>query len=119
MSSREKNYYAEDWWLEFLEGELDPGFAKDMAILLNNSEADRQTLEGLALTRELVQASDDGSLPEDGHFYDLLHAKIMQGIRANPAGFATTGAVAEEEAKQNWAVIVDVLKKKREAETTV
>jgi hypothetical protein len=81
-ASNEQNYYADDWWLEFLEGELDPSLEQDMSQLMINSEPDRQTLQRLAITRELVKISDDSLLPEDGRYYDQLHARIMTEVRA-------------------------------------
>lgn len=77
----EENYYADDWWLEFLEGELDPSLEQDMAQLMINSEADRQTLQQLAMTRELVKLADNTLLPEDGRYYDQFHARIMREVR--------------------------------------
>ena len=53
-----EQYYAADWWIEFLEGEIDPAFAKDMAILAQNSPADRGTLEELRDLRSRLIAAD-------------------------------------------------------------
>ena len=104
MSSQDENYYADDWWLEFLEGELDPSLELDMSQLLINSDADRQTLQSLAITREVVKLADDSLLPEDGHYYDRLHARIMSELRAtqNSANesVSESGSAAEADVKE-------------------
>ena len=81
MSSQDENYYAEDWWLEYLEGELEASFAKDMALLLVNSAADKESLAGLRRTRELLKEAGDVALPEDGRIFENMQARIMNEVR--------------------------------------
>jgi hypothetical protein len=80
IKGESEGLYSEDWWIEFLESELDPNLQKDMEILLANSAGDGRTLEELALTREFVKAMDDIILPEDGRYYDRLHSKVMEAV---------------------------------------
>lgn len=104
MSSQDENYYADDWWLEFLEGELEPGLEQDMAQLLTNSNADRQTLQSLAITREVIKLADESLLPEDGRYYDQLHARIMAEVRATSSSLSDSlsesGSAAEADVKE-------------------
>jgi tRNA A22 N-methylase len=103
VSHQDENYYADDWWLEFLEGELEPSLEQDMAQLVLNSEADRKTLQGLAATREWVKLADESLLPEDGRYYDQLHARIMKEIRAAESitePIQQSGAAAEADVRE-------------------
>ena len=79
MTRKEKrvSLLNDDWWLDLLEGELDPSFSQDLELLLQNSEVDREIYEALAVVRKLVESSEDTAMPEDGRYYDRLHEKIM------------------------------------------
>ncbi len=80
LKGNRQGWYTGDWWLEYLEGEFDRNLEKDMDRLLSNSISDCQILQELAFTRETIKAVDNVPLPEDGRFYELLHAKIMGAI---------------------------------------
>lgn len=66
--------------VEYLEGELDANLDDDLELLLMNSVADRRALKSLESTKEILKAADDIYLPEDGHYYDRMHASIMLAI---------------------------------------
>lgn len=72
--------FQDDWWLEHLEDETDPGLNEDLARLLENSPMDREIVESLQETRRLIEMSDDVALPESGEYYDKLHDKIMASL---------------------------------------
>ncbi len=74
------NWWDEEWWLEFLEGETDPSLKADLEVLLKSSSADRALLERWKRAKAWVGSTDDIVLPEDGRVYDRMHAKIMAGF---------------------------------------
>lgn len=73
-------------WLEHLEEEMEAQCraeeAADKDLLLKNSPADLETYEALKRVRATVKSTDDVAMPESGHYYDQLHAKIMAAIDA-------------------------------------
>ena len=85
-TSRWTGIYDDEDWLDFMEDELDLNSMKDREVLLLNSLADRRTLRELERLRDLVKETDEVALPEDGHYYDRLHEKIMLGVDENVNG---------------------------------
>ena len=72
-------------WLEHMESEMEDmcraSEVQDLELLLKNSPDDLETFESLKRVRAAVKRlSDDVAMPESGHYYDRLHAKIMAGI---------------------------------------
>lgn len=86
-----ESIYRDDWWLEYVEGEADPSLTLDLKILLQRSRADRKICESLVKTREVIKSADPVSVPEDGHYYDNLHSRIMAAVNEAPtsSGLAT------------------------------
>lgn len=79
--TKARNLLAAESWVEHLEDEMEPmSFDQDLDLLLKNSREDRALFESLKKTREVVKRADDVALPESGHYYDALHAKIMSAI---------------------------------------
>jgi hypothetical protein len=95
IKGEREGLYSEDWWVEFMESELDPNLQRDMEILLSNSPGDGRTLEELVFTREFVKAMDDVALPEDGRYYDKLHSKVMDAVSRIDEAKAGFGEVSE------------------------
>ncbi len=69
-----------EFLIEYMEGELEANLDDDLELLLMNSVADRRSLKSLESTKEILMAADDVYLPEDGHFYERMHASIMLAI---------------------------------------
>lgn len=91
----QESLYKDDWWLEHLEEELEPNLQEDLELLLKNSKADRQILQSLQRTRDLVKESDDVLMPESGHYYNDLHSRIMAAIdeEAAPVSGVSSGSL--------------------------
>lgn len=70
--------------IDLLEGELDQEFEKDLEIWLNSSEGStsniKEELEILSQIRQSLKDSDDVGVPESGHYYDALEARIMGAL---------------------------------------
>lgn len=68
------------WWIDYLEDELDPSLDRDLQLLLEVSEEDRQAFEKFRLLREWVRESDQAS---DFNIDDKLAGltlKVMQEV---------------------------------------
>ena len=71
---------SDDWWLEYLEGEIREEFHMDIELLLKKSPGDYRKLAQLAETRELISDSDDVHAPEDDRLNESLHDRIMAAL---------------------------------------
>ena len=71
----------ESWWLDYVEGELDPATRAEMKALLKHSKADQAVVEALSSTKELLKEHEPpASEPADDLFFDALHDKIMAAV---------------------------------------
>jgi len=71
----------ESWWLDYVEGELDPATRAEMKALLRHSKADREVVEALSSTKELLKDHEPPATePADDLFFDALHDKIMAAV---------------------------------------
>lgn len=79
-----RKYPNVDVSIDLLEGELDQEFEKDLEIWLNSSEGStsniKEELEILSQIRQSLKDSDDVAVPESGHYYDALEARIMGAL---------------------------------------
>src|SRR4051812_18370810 len=82
------NIVNEEVWLDFLEGELDIDFEKDLSVLLMYSQADQQQVDTITKLRDLIKGSDEVLLPEDGRVYEDLHNRIMAATENMQPGTA-------------------------------
>jgi|GEM_PF-1094447 len=84
----------ESWWLDYVEGELDPATRAEMKALLRHSKADREVVEALSSTKELLKEHEPPATePADDLFFDALHDKIMAAVEetvVKPAPRAAT-----------------------------
>lgn len=80
MNNKMKGFYDDDWWLDYLENEVDSLMKKKMDVSLGVSLIDRRTFKGLEKFRKLIKNSDEVVLPEDLSVYDKLHEKIMDAV---------------------------------------
>lgn len=96
----------DDWWLDYLEKQVDMErdvalalacnkslqsgkVNKDRDIFLRQTLGEQSALKNLLEVRTLVKESDEVVLPEDLRIYDSLHDRIMAEI--NPAEPAMGG----------------------------
>ena len=106
MSEKTIGFYDDDWWLEYMEKELDMNTMQDMEVLLKNSPADHRKLRELEWVRKLVKDSDDVALPEDGRVYDQLHAKVMASVHESALrGHAATVPFGSLDERPNLAAM--------------
>ncbi len=70
----------DEWWIEFMEGEVSPSLERDLKFLLCHSQEDRQRLNEYKELRSEIEASDDSYLPENGYYYQNQHDSIMAAI---------------------------------------
>ncbi len=49
---------TEWWWIDYLENEMDPSLDKDLQILLEHSQEDRDAFENFRLLKEWLRESD-------------------------------------------------------------
>jgi hypothetical protein len=92
--SREENAIVDDeWWLEYLEGELEAEQRQNLTQTLGESLVARKTVRELVETRQAIRDSDLVSLPESGYYYAALHWRIMQGILADEAEIRSVEAM--------------------------
>lgn len=75
-----------NWWLEYLEGELDSKTRLTMSALLRKSKRDQAAVDEISSLKEDIRSSssvDLSSLRED--YFDALHDKIMAQVHERPA----------------------------------
>ncbi len=70
----------EQWWIDYLEDELEPNLKQDLSMLLHNSLPAQRRLEVLKRLRQLVKECEEAILPEDPSYYDGLHDRIMAAV---------------------------------------
>ncbi len=78
--SRFEESTRDEWWIDFIEGDLEPSLEEDLKLLLLSSDADRKRLAELQVFREQVRQSEDVYMPESGQFYENMHDKIMAAV---------------------------------------
>lgn len=75
---------TEWWWIDYLENELDPALDKDLELLLEHSQEDRDSFEKFRLLKQWVSESDPAlEVDIDGRL-DRLRAKVMRAVQKEP-----------------------------------
>ncbi len=69
----------EAWWIDFMEGEVDPKIRKDMQTLLKNSRADQFLLKEYLWLREWIKATDQKTEWSESR-QKGLHDRIVKGV---------------------------------------
>lgn len=68
------------WWLDYVEGELDPSTRAEMKAILRHSKKDQEVVEALSETKQLLERNEE-ELPIMGEdFFDNLESKIMAQV---------------------------------------
>lgn len=85
----------DSWWVDYLENEMDPSLEKDLQLLLQNSQEDRDAFESYRLLREWLLASDPiGDWPLEARLKNVRQ-NVMEKISALPAPNDYLGAPLE------------------------
>jgi len=68
------------WWIEYMEGELDPSLKEDLEFLLKKSKSNQERLEEVQALRQWVSSADIADSLWDEKRFAQLHSKIMDKI---------------------------------------
>lgn len=69
------------WWIDYLENEFDPCVEKDLELLLQHSESDRDCFENFRLLRQWLSESDEAKeFPIEEQQIERLRSRIMDHI---------------------------------------
>lgn len=82
----------EAWWIDFMEGEVDPKVRKDMQTLLKNSRADQFLLKEYLWLREWIKATDQRT-EWSADRQKNLHDRIMKEVPGTNKGLSTSKVV--------------------------
>ena len=69
---------TEWWWIDYLEDELEASLEKDLAMLLEHSQEDRDSFESFRLVRQWVRESD----PLANFAMDESSARVRKRVMA-------------------------------------
>lgn len=83
------------WWIDFLECELDASLEKDIELLLEKSQEDRDNFETFRLLRAWVKESDAVNEAEIEERAVRLRAGVMDAI-------AKEAPVQKKNSKDKW-----------------
>ena len=70
----------EEWWLDYVEGELDVETRAEMKALLKHSKKDQDLVKDISDTKDLLQQYEEAPPAMSEDFFDGLHDKIMAEI---------------------------------------
>lgn len=71
----------ENWWLDYVEGELDAVTRAEMKAVLKKSKADQEIVESLTATKELLKEHEPpATMPAEDDFFAALHDKVMMAV---------------------------------------
>lgn len=85
---------TEWWWIDYLENELEPGLEKDLELLLEHSQEDRDSFENFRLLRQWVRESDPiASWPLEDRMTRMRAGvmKAIQDMKPEPKSKSTKG----------------------------
>lgn len=69
------------WWIDFLENEFDPGLEKDLELLLEHSQEDRDSFENFRLLKQWVRESDPVAGWRVEERLQKVRSKVMTSIQ--------------------------------------
>jgi hypothetical protein len=77
---------TEWWWIDYLEDELDPALDKDLELLLDHSQRDRDSFENFRLLKQWVRESDPvATWPLDDRLR-RMRSNVMAVVEAESVG---------------------------------
>ena len=68
------------WWLDYVEGELDPATRAEMKAILRHSKKDQEVVEALSETKKLLENNDQELTAPGEDFFAAMEDKIMANI---------------------------------------
>lgn len=71
---------TEWWWIDYLENELDATLEKDLELLLEHSQEDRDSFENFRLLKQWVRESDPAAEYDIEAAATRTHTKIMGAV---------------------------------------
>ena len=74
----------EQWWLDYIEGEVDEATHQQMRDLLRRSPADQSLVKSLADLKLLLQEHDEPPRPPSASRLRSLHDRIMTEVESLP-----------------------------------
>jgi hypothetical protein len=89
----------DQWWVDFLENEVEPGLKLDLEKLLAKSGKDRAALDALANLRRWIADSDPVNDLWSNEKMRALAKKIDQAVEALPAHGSAEATAAEDRRK--------------------
>lgn len=94
------------WWLDYVEGELDPSTRAEMKAILRHSKKDQEIVEALSETKQLLEKNEE-ELPVPGKdFFDQLESKIMAQVEKTEIAPAPLFQVRHQH--RYWAKVAGV-----------
>ena len=93
---------SEGWWIDLMEGEVEPERRPGLRLLLEHSKTDRQIYNNFLKLRDLVKSSEPDWNQQKEDYFDVLHAKIMHTIDSQPPLKKPTATQEEIEDSTKW-----------------
>ena len=88
----DSNKETEWWWIDYLEDELDPVLERDLELLLDHSQEDRDSFENFRLLKQWIRESDPVANWPIEERLKRTRAKVMASIsELEPELRKTTG----------------------------
>lgn len=80
MNETDVNRDTEWWWIDYLENEMEVGLEKDLQLLLQHSQEDRDSFERFRILKEWLRDSDSvKGWPIEDRLV-RVHKGVMQAI---------------------------------------
>lgn len=73
-------FESDQWWIDYMEGECEPGLHDGLELLLRRSDKEQKKLARYEGLRNLIKEADDVYLPESGNYYAEQRRNVMRAI---------------------------------------
>ncbi len=73
-------FESDQWWIDYMEGECEPGLHDGLELLLRRSDKEQKKLARYEGLRNLIKEADDVYLPESGNYYAEQRRNVMKAI---------------------------------------
>lgn len=74
---------VEWWWIDYLENEMDPGVEKDLELLLEHSQEDRDSFENFRLLKQWLADCDSATDAEIEERLGRMRRNVMAAIEGD------------------------------------
>jgi hypothetical protein len=72
----------DNWWVEYIEQELDPTEKREAEWYLQHSPLDRMIVENLISTKEVLKAADHGANWPSEAWGEMMESRIMTALKS-------------------------------------